>query len=86
MQKSRLFCPSLLGVAGEGAFGGETQLEGLPHPDWLRRDLLCSSAALSRRFSSSTKGYISPKLDASHYFFFIELLSPIPTTQTTSSF
>ena len=52
-----LFC-------GDGRrVGGEPALAACGRPDWPGCGVLCLSAALSRRFSSSTTGYISPKLD-----------------------
>jgi hypothetical protein len=50
-------------VAGESASAVR-----LPRSDWPTTGFLCVSAALSRRFSSSTKGYISPKFDPSASF------------------
>ena len=74
MQEVAIVLPLAASSAGESAFGGEAQREGRAHSDWPCGALLCLSAALSRRFSSSTKGYISSKLDPSHCSFFIELL------------
>jgi hypothetical protein len=72
--------PLAASVAGEVAFGGETRLQRQPLADWPGSDLLCLSAMLSRRFSSSTTGYISPKREPSLRFFFIELFSFSSTT------
>jgi hypothetical protein len=42
--------------------GGEAQAGGQPRANWPFDRLLCLSAALSRRFSSSTKAYMSTEI------------------------
>jgi hypothetical protein len=47
------------GCYGRRAGGGEGDSGRQPRADWAVRSFLCVSAALSRRFSSSTTAYIS---------------------------
>ena len=61
--------PLAASVAGEVVVGGEARMQRQARADWPDYDLLSLSAVLSRRFSSSTKGYISPKREPSLYLF-----------------